>query len=67
MNFLGNPVKRVSQFVREVKGELSKVSWSTREELIGATSVVLVITAIMAGFFGVIDVALSKILSIVFR
>lgn len=63
MNIISKPIN----FLREVKVELGKVSWSTREELIGATLVVIVITAIMAVFIGVIDVILSKALSIVFK
>ena len=54
-------------FLKEVKGELAKVSWSTRQELIGATIVVVVVTLIMAVFIGVLDLILSKILSVIFR
>ena len=54
-------------FLREVKQELTKVSWSTRQELIGATVVVLTITAIIAVYIGIIDLFLSKTLSILFR
>lgn len=49
-------------FVREVKVELSKVSWSTRKELLGSTAVVIVITLLMAVFIGVIDWLLAGIL-----
>ncbi len=54
-------------FLREVKQELSKVSWSTRSELMGSTVVVMVVTLIMAAFIGLIDLVLSKILTIVFK
>lgn len=54
-------------FLKEVKTELGKVSWSTRQELVGATLVVIVITFITAAFIGIIDLLLSKGLSIVFR
>lgn len=63
MNIITKPIN----FLKEVKVELTKVSWSTREELIGATGVVIVITAIMAVFIGTVDVLLSKILSVVFK
>ncbi len=59
--------KKIIGFILEVKVELSKVSWSTRNELIGSTSVVLVVTTIMTVFIGVVDLALSKILSVVFK
>ncbi len=54
-------------FFKEVKQELSKVSWSTRQELMGSTAVVIVVTAILAAFIGVVDLALSKILSLMFK
>lgn len=44
----------------EVKVELSKVSWSTRQELIGATGAVMTVTLIMALYIGVVDLCLSK-------
>ncbi|MBI4972468.1 MAG: preprotein translocase subunit SecE [Candidatus Omnitrophica bacterium] len=54
-------------FLKEVRIELGKVSWSSRQELIGATAVVITITCIMAVFIGAIDLFLSKILSLMFR
>lgn len=62
-----NIFKKSSNFLKEVKVELSKVSWSTRQELIGSTFVVIVITGIMAVFIGAIDLLLSKSLSMLFR
>ncbi|MDD4900083.1 MAG: preprotein translocase subunit SecE [Candidatus Omnitrophica bacterium] len=59
--------KKIKQFLTEVKQELEKVSWSTREELIGSTVVVITITAITAVFIGIIDLFLSKILSVMFK
>ncbi len=55
--------ERTVDFLREVKTELSKVSWPSRNELIGSTTVVIIITLILAAFTGVIDFILSIILS----
>ncbi len=54
-------------FLKEVRAELGKVAWSTRQELIDATIVVIVVTAIMAVFIGLIDILLSKFLSVMFK
>jgi len=62
-----NPVEKGINFIKEVKTELTKVSWSTREELVGSTFVVIMVTSIAAVFIGVIDLALSKALSLLFR
>jgi preprotein translocase subunit SecE len=58
---------KVSGFIKEVKAELGKVSWSTREELIGSTSVVIALTALLALFIFVIDFVLARGLSILFK
>ena len=58
---------KIKNFVIEVKTELSKVSWSTREELAGATTVLIVVTFLLAIFIGGIDFVLSKILRSVIK
>lgn len=62
-----NIFKKAVSFLKEVKVELSKVSWSTRKELVGSTAVVIMITCIMAIFIGIIDISLSVILKMMFR
>jgi preprotein translocase subunit SecE len=62
-----NIFKKSVNFLKEVKIELGKVSWSSREELIGSTFVVIVITGMMAMFIGAIDLFLSKVLSMLFK
>jgi preprotein translocase subunit SecE len=58
---------KISNFLKEVKVELKKVSWATRQELMEATFVVIGITAIIAMFIGTVDLILSKILSVMFK
>lgn len=62
-----NIVKKIGNFLIEVKEELKKVSWSTREELMGSTVVVITVTAILTLFIGTVDLLFSKVLSVVFR
>jgi preprotein translocase subunit SecE len=58
MNFF----KRVQKFILEVVAELRKVSWSTRPELIGSTSVVIVLTSLIAVFIFLVDTILFSAL-----
>ncbi|HNX81205.1 MAG TPA: preprotein translocase subunit SecE [Candidatus Omnitrophota bacterium] len=60
-------IQKPAVFIQEVKQELSKVSWSTRKELLGATGVVIVVTAIMAAYIGIVDLILSGALQRLFR
>jgi len=63
MNLIQKPVS----FLKEVRAELGKVAWSTRQELMDSTIVVIVVTAIMAVFIGIIDILLSKALTVIFK
>ena len=58
---------KIQKFILEVRTELTKVHWSTRQELMGATVVVITITSITALYIGIIDLFLTKILSILFK
>jgi len=49
------------QFFREVKVELQKVTFPTRQETVGSTIVVLVLTVIVAGYLGISDWLLTWI------
>jgi preprotein translocase subunit SecE len=52
-------------FFNDVKLEMGKVSWSTRDELIGSTIVVIVSLAILSIFIGICDVVLSATVNII--
>ena len=52
-------------FFNDVKLEMGKVSWSTKDELIGSTIVVIVSLAILSIFIGVCDVVLSAAVNII--
>jgi len=56
---------KVANFFKEIKLEMSKVAWPTRQELIGSTAVVLVSLAILSVFIGVCDVVLSTVVNII--
>jgi preprotein translocase subunit SecE len=56
---------KVANFLKEIKLEMIKVSWPTRDELIGSTAVVLISLAILSAFIGICDVVLSKIVNVI--
>jgi preprotein translocase subunit SecE len=58
---------RFAQFISEVKVEMQKVSWSTREELIGSTIIVIVSTLLLGIFIGIVDIILTKFVNILLR
>ncbi|HZV46341.1 MAG TPA: preprotein translocase subunit SecE [Thermodesulfovibrionales bacterium] len=60
-------LNKVKEFFREVKTEVKKVVFPTKEELIGSTWVVIITVLIISLFLGIIDLSLSKIVGIALR
>ena len=54
---------KIKKFLTEVRVELSKVSWSSRKQLAGATGVVVVLTLILTVYIGIVDLGLSRLLT----
>jgi preprotein translocase subunit SecE len=48
-----------SEYVKDVRVEMSKVTWPTRRELRESTLVVIVMVIVISIFIGVVDRALS--------
>jgi preprotein translocase subunit SecE len=58
--------EKLIRFLREVRNELKKVSWPSRSEIRESTTVVIVIVLILAVFIGLVDRALSLLVSFIF-
>jgi preprotein translocase subunit SecE len=54
-------VTRIREFVQDVLVEFRKVTWPSRQELINSTTVVIVVTVVLAFFLGGVDIALTKL------
>ena len=52
-------------FLTEVKQELKKVTWPSKDETIGTTVVVLVLVVLISAFLGVVDISLSKVMKLI--
>ena len=58
-------VKKLQQFMADVKFEMSKVSWPTWDELKSSTYIVLGLSLVLILFLFSVDFLLSKIINIV--
>jgi preprotein translocase subunit SecE len=56
-------VGRIGQLLEEVRSEMTKVSWPTRDELTASTSVVLTVSLVLALFIFAADAVLSFVMS----
>jgi len=57
--------EKAVQFIKEVRSELAKVSWPARNELLVSTMAVIFFSIVLAGFIGIVDFSLVKILEAV--
>jgi preprotein translocase subunit SecE len=57
----GNWIVRTVEFLREVRGELRKVSWPSWAELKKATTVIIIFVAILGLIIGWLDWLLQQI------
>ena len=60
-------VTRIREFSLEVLAEFKKVTWPSRQELVNSTTVVIVVTVVLAFFLGGVDIALARIVERILR
>ena len=55
---------KIGSFFSESRQELAKVNWPNREELVGSTALVIVVTLVLSLFIFIIDLILSFLVRI---
>ncbi len=58
-----NPVT----FLKEVRSEMEKVSWPTRQEATRLTLIVIGVSVVVALFIGGLDYAFTKLMALIIR
>ena len=53
-------------FIKEVRGELDRVTYPSKEETVWSTTVVILFVVIVAVFLAFVDSVLSKMIRLVF-
>ena len=59
-------MEKIKKFLKEVVAELRKVTWPSKDELIGSTIVTIVVSTIVAIFIGIVDRLLSVAVRAIF-
>ncbi|MDH4157853.1 MAG: preprotein translocase subunit SecE [candidate division Zixibacteria bacterium] len=59
-------MEKIKKFLKEVLAELRKVTWPTKDELIGSTIVTIVVSIVVSVFIGVVDRILTFIVKGIF-
>ncbi len=55
----------IISYIREVKAETKNIKWPTRKQVIGYTSVIIVLSLLLAVYVGSLDALFAKLLSII--
>ncbi|QIK67594.1 preprotein translocase subunit SecE [Nocardioides sp. HDW12B] len=62
----GNPITRLSLFLRQVVAELRKVVWPTRQQLVTYFWVVLVFVVVVMTLVSLLDLGFGKLMFALF-
>jgi preprotein translocase subunit SecE len=59
---VGGFFSRAAEFLTSARAEMKKVTWPTRDELVKATRMILILAIVMGLMIGFLDLLLQKIL-----
>lgn len=57
-------IKKIQQFIEDVKVEMAKVAWPSRDELMNSTMVVVVVSILFTLFIFASDIVISRIIQL---
>lgn len=63
-NRTSNIVKKTERFFGELKAELKRITWPTRDQLVSNTIAVLASCILVGAFIAVVDAVLAKVLEL---
>ncbi len=59
--------EKIRTYLTEVRMELTKVTWPTKQQLRLTTIVVIVFMIVAGTYIGIIDIIFSKVISLILR
>ena len=54
-------IEKITQFIKEAKVELKKVTWPSPKQTMASTAVVIIIVFIVSIYLGIVDFVLAKL------
>ena len=58
-------IKKTVNYLKDVRSEMSKVSWPARDELIESTIIVMIVSGVLALFLFAVDFVLNKVIKVI--
>ena len=59
-------MNKIEKYFKETMAEMRKMTWPTKDELIGSTIVTVVVSFIVAIFIGIVDRILMELIKVIF-
>ena len=59
-------MEKLQKYLKETMAEMRKMTWPTKDELIGSTIVVVVVSLIVSIFIGLVDRGLTAVIKQIF-
>ena len=58
-------VDKIKKYWRETVSELSKVTWPSKDEMVGSTIVTIIVSLIMGFFIFGVDMGLTRVMRLI--
>jgi len=65
MDKVKEAVQKITQFVKEARVELKKVTWPTPKQTMASTAVVIILVFILSVILGIFDFVLAKAVKLI--
>jgi preprotein translocase subunit SecE len=56
---------RIVKYLKEVRAEIRKVTWPSRQEVLRLSAIVIVVLVVMSAFMAIIDYAFSWLMRLI--
>ncbi|MBC7234150.1 MAG: preprotein translocase subunit SecE [Chloroflexi bacterium] len=58
---------RIVKYLKEVRAEIRKVTWPSRQEVLRLSAIVIAVLVVMSAFMAIIDYAFSWLMRLIIR
>ncbi|HUN55932.1 MAG TPA: preprotein translocase subunit SecE [Smithella sp.] len=65
MDKVKEAVQKITQFIKEARVELKKVTWPTPKQTMASTAVVIILVFILSVILGIFDFVLAKAVKLI--
>ncbi|MGA9108888.1 MAG: preprotein translocase subunit SecE [Smithella sp.] len=65
MEKIKEAIQKITQFIKEAKIELKKVTWPTPKQTMASTAVVIILVFVLSVILGIFDFVLAKAVKLI--